>query len=233
MVESSPLLSAADGRKVTNAHRAIKFMILSAMASAVLVLLAASKSLEQTELIQWIVPKVHTASAVPLSQKMKYFYVQSSALENDMKLRQQVVEVHTPQSVKLSPVFAPSPPHSQCVCFYPHDINQLQSRIKSQSLHVLEPNQTEAPKGTIRNCAISSLQLQASGIILYCKDCRFIHSRYRQTSFFMGGVFVGEQHVIFYNNVVGIGLNQILPTDICFIPYRNRAQNLRWASSLT
>jgi len=162
MVESSPLLSGGGARRASNAHRALKLLILTSLAAAVLVLLAVSKLGQQTELIQWIVPKaVIEKSDVPVNHKMRYIYVKSADLKYDKKKNMQVFNGHEAHRSELSP---------------------LQARIKAQSLVALEPNQTVAPKGSVRSCAISSLQMQATLVLHGWGICGYMLHPVSETS---------------------------------------------------
>jgi hypothetical protein len=101
--ESNPLLGA-DVRRASSAQRTRKILSMLLVASAVVVLLVASKVSRPTELVQWIVPKATAGAKVATSKKMSYIYVQSAALQYDSSKKAEVFNTDVHHSSKLTPV---------------------------------------------------------------------------------------------------------------------------------
>jgi hypothetical protein len=102
--ESSPLLSGADVRRATSAQQTRKIISMILVASAVVVLLVATKVSTPTELVQWVVPKAVAGPNVATSKKMSYIYVQSAALQYDKTKKTEVFNTNVQHSSKLTPV---------------------------------------------------------------------------------------------------------------------------------
>ncbi len=96
---------------------------------------------------------------------MKYYYLPASAIRYDPITKQEVL---TQQFAQMSPVrntiICIKCDHMVLIMNIKLTINyvQMQMRIfdQGQTLYELAPNQTTAPKGAIRSCAISSLIMQ-------------------------------------------------------------------------